>query len=176
MLEFPLTASSSEQVFIHLIHFLLHPAAAGVCLAAILAAIMSTADSQLLVAASALTHDLSGDSTKRAGGALGYHRAAVVLICVIAASLALDPDAMVFELVAYAWAGFGAALGPCVIMSLHAPKTTKKSAILGMLVGTITVVVWGVLEGGLFDMYALLPGFTSGLIIIFLTNAVCQKS
>lgn len=175
VLEFPLTSGSSEQVFIHLIHFLLHPAAAGVCLAAILAAIMSTADSQLLVAASALTHDLSRNSTNRSRGVLRYHRAAVVLICVIAASLALDPDAMVFDLVAYSWAGFGATLGPCVIMSLYAPKTTKQSAILGMLVGTITVIAWGALEGGLFDMYALLPGFTSGLIAIFLTNAFCQK-
>ena len=72
-------------------------------------------------------------------------------------------------------AGFGATLGPCVIMSLYSPKTTKQSAILGMLVGTITVIAWGALEGGLFDMYALLPGFTSGLIAIFLTNAFCQK-
>ena len=175
VLEFPLTANDSEQVFIRLIHILLHPAVAGVCLAAILAAIMSTADSQLLVAAAALTHDLFRHSSDEPQGVLRHHRVAVVLICLIAVTLALDPAAMVFDLVAYAWAGFGAALGPCIIMSLYSPKTTRWSALAGMLVGTVIVVTWESLDGGLFEMYALLPGFVSGLVAILLVNTVSSN-
>lgn len=175
VLDFPLTTNDSEQVFIHLIQLLLHPAVAGVCLAAILAAIMSTADSQLLVAAAALTHDLFRHATDKPRGVLRYHRVAVVVVCLVAVTLALDPKAMVFDLVAYAWAGFGAALGPCIVMSLYSANTTRWSALTGMLVGTVTVVAWESLDGWLFEMYALLPGFISGLVTIMLVNTVSSN-
>ncbi len=174
VLEVPLAPNDNEQAFIRLIHVLLHPAVAGVCLAAILAAIMSTADSQLLVAAAALTHDLFRRSSNKRDGVLGHHRVAVVLICIIAVNLALDPTTQVFDLVAYAWAGFGAALGPSIVMSLYSTKTSRWSALTGMLVGTVVVVSWELLEGGLFDLYALLPGFISGLAAILLVNTVVE--
>ena len=172
VLEFPLPVNDSEQVFIRLIDTLVHPAVAGFCLAAILAAIMSTADSQLLVAAAALTHDLFRHSSDNPTGVLRQHRFAVVLVCVIAVNLALDPSAQVFDLVAYAWAGFGAALGPCIIMGLYSVKTSRWGALIGMLVGTMMVVTWESLDGGLFDLYALLPGFISGVVAILLMNLI----
>jgi sodium/proline symporter len=170
-LDSQLVPNDSEKVFIYLIHVLLHPAVAGVCLAAILAAIMSTADSQLLVAAAALTHDLlpaAGRDPRAA--ALRWHRGAVVLICVLAAVLAMNPEAMVLDMVAYAWAGFGATIGPCVIMSLYSPNTGRWSALAGIVLGALTVVVWERLDGGIFDIYALLPGFIGGMAAIALGN------
>jgi sodium/proline symporter len=174
VLQSPLVGGDTEKVFIHLIELLLHPAIAGVCLAAILAAIMSTADSQLLVASAALTHDLFGRSAETSGQGLHWHRAAVVLICLVATTLALEPGAMVFDLVAYAWAGFGAALGPCIIMSLYCATTSRWSVLAGMLVGAFVVVVWELLDGGIFEIYALLPGFGCGLAAIFLTDRVAR--
>jgi len=174
VLSMPLSVSESEKVFIHLIHILLHPAIAGICLAAILAAIMSTADSQLLVAAAALTHDLLARPHGKPKQILRRHRAAVGLICLVAMTLALDPAAMVLEMVAYAWAGFGAALGPCVIMSLYSQETGRWSALAGMLTGTAVVVVWEKLDGGLFEIYALLPGFSCGLAAILLANRLAR--
>jgi sodium/proline symporter len=174
-LDFELVSGDTEKVFIHLIDALLHPAVAGICLAAILAAIMSTADSQLLVAAAALTHDLlpAGGRDPR-GTALRWHRGAVMLICAVAMVLALDPDAMVLDMVAYAWAGFGAAIGPCVIMSLYSPDTGRWSALGGMLLGALTVVLWERIDGGIFDIYALLPGFVVGLAAILLGNRLAR--
>ena len=174
-LDAHLVAGDSEKVFIHLINVLLHPAVAGVCLAAILAAIMSTADSQLLVAAAALTHDLlPGRGADPQRVRLRWHRGAVVLICGFAVALALDSGAQVLDMVAYAWAGFGAAIGPCVIMSLYSADTGRWSALGGMLTGAVTVVVWERIEGGIFDMYALLPGFGAGLAAIMLGNQLAS--
>ena len=175
MLELPLIASDREKVFIHLIDLLLHPAVAGVCLAAILAAIMSTADSQLLVAAAALTHDLLPGRGAAPINVLRRHRVAVLLITVIAMTLALDPEAMVLDMVAYAWAGFGSAIGPCIVMSLYAPETSTRSALAGMLTGTGVVVVWGKLDGGIFEIYALLPGFICGIAAILLVNRLTKR-
>jgi len=171
VLDLELISRDSETVFIHLIRMVLHPAVAGICLAAILAAIMSTADSQLLVAAAALTHDLmpvAGPNGRR--HPLRWHRGAVVLICALATTIALNPTAMVLDTVAYAWAGFGATIGPCVVMSLYSPNTDRWSALVGLIVGALTVVVWERLAGGIFDIYALLPGFIGGITAIALVN------
>lgn len=161
-----LAGAESEKVFMLLVGALFHPAVAGVLLAAILAAIMSTADSQLLVASSSLAQDFyKGLLRPEAGQAelVGVGRAAVVLIAALAAVLALDPEAKVLELVAYAWAGFGAAFGPVLLLALYWPRANAAGALAGMLVGAATVVVWKQLGGGLFDLYELIPGFAAGL-------------
>ena len=151
-----------ETVFIEITAVLFHPLVAGMVLAAILAAVMSTIDSQLLVAATALAEDLyrplrrdppSSTELVRIG------RVAVLLVAGIAVLLALDPDSRVLDLVSYAWAGLGASFGPVVLALLHWPRLTATGALAGMLTGGITVVVWGQLQGGLFDLYELLPGF-----------------
>jgi sodium/proline symporter len=169
-LDPPLTGADSEKVFIRLVGLLFHPLIAGICLAAILAAIMSTADSQLLVAASALTVDLYKGIVRRTATArelMWAGRITVILIAGIAFLLALNPESKVLDLVAYAWAGFGAAFGPTLLLSLYWKRMNRTGALAGILVGGITVVIWKQLSGGIFDLYEIIPGFIlSGIAII----------
>ncbi|RZU98399.1 sodium/proline symporter PutP [Spiribacter vilamensis] len=153
---------NSETVLIELIRALFNPWVAGVLMAAILAAIMSTIDSQLLVSASALTNDFyKGMIRPNATDAelVWISRGAVAGVSIFALLLALDPEAGVLDLVSYAWGGFGAAFGPIVILSLYWPRMTRNGALAGMIVGAATVIIWKQLSGGLFDYYELLPGF-----------------
>jgi sodium/proline symporter len=165
-----LVGADQEKVFMHLAAALFHPAVAGIALAGILAAVMSTADSQLLVASSAVSEDFyKGSFKKDAGDAelLWVGRFAVIAIALIAWFLARDPESSVLDLVAYAWAGFGAAFGPAIVMSLYWSDMNRIGAIAGVLVGGVTVIVWGNLSGGLFDLYEIIPGFLlSGLAIV----------
>jgi sodium/proline symporter len=168
-----LTGANTEKVFMVLVGMLFHPAVAGICLAAILAAIMSTADSQLLVASSALTHDFYKVVIRPGAGRgelLWVGRLGVVAVATVAFFLALNPESKVLDLVAYAWAGFGAAFGPTVIMSLFWRRMTRNGAIAGILTGGISVIVWKQLSGGLFDMYEIIPGFLFSLIMIVVAS------
>jgi sodium/proline symporter len=177
LLDPPLAGAQSETVFIRLAETLLHPLLAGICLAAILAAIMSTADSQLLVAASALSEDLYRAFSHHAAAAPGQRRvwlgrAAVLAVSAVAFALALDPESKVLELVAYAWAGFGAAFGPAVLFSLYWPRMTGAGALAGIVVGGLVVIVWKRIDGGIFDLYEIVPGFVlSALAIVAVSLA-----
>jgi sodium/proline symporter len=159
-----LTGADAETVFIRLVELLFHPVIAGICLAAILAAIMSTADSQLLVASSVMSEDVyRGLLRPRAGtGELVWAgRIAVIVIALVAFVLALNPDRLVLDLVAYAWAGLGAAFGPVIVMSLFWRGLSGAGAIAAMITGGLTVLLWRPLEGGwfsVFDVYEIVPG------------------
>lgn len=167
-----LQSGDSEKVFIELLNLVLHPVPAGICLAAILAAIMSTADSQLLVASSALTEDIYKTINIRAADKqlVLIGRLAVIFITICATTLALKPDNNVLELVAYAWAGFGATFGPVVLLSLFWRTMLTSSAIVGMISGGITVIVWKNIESSyrLFELYELVPAFiiATGCIVL----------
>ena len=164
-----------ERVFIILINQLLSPVLAGICLAAILAAIMSTADSQLLVSASVLIEDIYRPFSRRTlsqAHLLWVARIVVIIIAVIATLLASDPDSSVLSLVGYAWAGFGAAFGPAVLFSLFWQQTNKPGILAGMLSGAVTVVIWEQLEGGFFDVYEILPGFVFSCLMIILVTKI----
>lgn len=165
-----LTGPDTEKVFILLVQSLLHPVPAGICLAAILAAIMSTADSQLLVSSSALTEDFYKPFIRKRASQkelVWVGRLTVVLIAIIAFALAMNPDNKVLDLVAFAWGGFGAAFGPTIIMSLFWKRMTKGGAFAGILTGGVTVFVWGkLLRGGVFDLYEIVPGFILSLAAI----------
>ena len=146
-----------------------HPLVAGILLAAILAAIMSTADSQLLVSSAALTEDFykslfNQDASPES--LVKISRIAVVAIAIVAWLLALDPDSSVLGLVSYAWAGFGAAFGPAIILSLFWARMNRQGCLAGILIGGITVVVWKQLSGGIFDVYEIVPGFILATISI----------
>ncbi|MDC0663464.1 sodium/proline symporter PutP [Marinobacter sp. SS21] len=162
-----------ERSFILLVDALFHPVIAGILLAAILAAIMSTADSQLLVSSSALAEDFYKALFRREasqGELVWVGRLAVVGIAVVACILAFDPDSQVLELVSYAWAGFGAAFGPALILSLYWKRMTRAGAVAGIVVGGATVVVWGNLSGGILDLYEIIPGFILATIAIVLVS------
>ena len=163
--------ADAEKVFMVLVDALFHPLVAGVLLAAILAAIMSTADSQLLVSSSVLAEDiyklrLHPGASQRELLLIG--RAAVLLIAAVALWLALGENSTVLEMVAYAWAGFGAAFGPVLIASLYWPAMPRASALAGMLAGGVTVVVWKQLSGGIFNLYEIVPGVLAAMLAILL--------
>ena len=174
----PLSGADTEKVFILLVQSLLHPVPAGICLAAILAAIMSTADSQLLVASSALTEDFYKPFIRKRASQkelVWVGRLTVVLIAIIAFALAMNPDNKVLDLVAFAWGGFGAAFGPAIIMSLFWKRMTKAGAFAGILTGGVTVFVWGkLLKGGLFDLYEIVPGFMLSLAAIVIASLLSK--
>jgi sodium/proline symporter len=172
-----LSGPASETVFIEMVRGVFTPWIGGIFLAAILSAIMSTIDSQLLVSSSALTEDLY---KRVAGRELSQNRLvwmgrfSVVVIAIIALLLAVNPQNTVLGLVSYAWGGFGAAFGPIVIMALLSRKTTWQSALAGMLTGTIVLVVWERL-GLSVTMYEIVPGFIANFIAIFIANALVKQ-
>lgn len=161
----------SEKIFITLSQLIFNPWIAGFLLAAILAAIMSTIDSQLLVSSSVLTRDIYQALIRKNASdneLVWVGRATVILIALIALALSMEKDSSVLKLVSYAWAGFGASFGPLIILSLYNSNITKSGAIAGMITGTLTVIIWKQLEGGLFDLYELLPGFIFAWFAIIL--------
>ena len=135
---------------------------AGLLLTAILAAIMSTADSQLLVTSSAISEDICRTVFKNKitqKQLVWISRLSVVVIAVIALLLARNPDSSVFDLVSYAWAGFGAAFGPVILFSLYWKRMNWQGALAGILSGGVTVLVWKNFVRPHFDLYELLPAF-----------------
>ncbi|GIT99797.1 sodium/proline symporter [Sulfurovum sp. TSL6] len=163
--------ADSEKIFITLSQLVFNPWIAGFLLAAILAAIMSTVDSQLLVSSSVLTRDvyhaiIHKDASDKELVWIG--RATVIMIALIAWYISADENSSVLKLVSYAWAGFGAAFGPLIILSLYSRNITKFGAISGMIVGALTVIIWKELQGGIFDIFELLPGFVLSWIAILI--------
>jgi len=173
---FETTLDDGERAFMLLVNALFHPVISGILLAAILAAVMSTADSQLLVSSSALAEDFyKGFFRKDADQSelVMVGRGAVVLIAIMAAVIAMDDESMVLDLVAYAWAGFGAAFGPTILISLYWRRMNRNGALAGVLVGGLTVVIWDNLSGDLgaiFDIYEILPGFIFSSIAIVVVS------
>lgn len=134
----------------------------AIFLCAILAAAMSTADSQLLVASSAFSRDIykglvSKDASEKT--VLNVSRVTVFVIAAIAFVLSLNPESSIFKLVSYAWAGFGATFGPLILLSLFWRSLTALGAICGLIGGGVAVVLWRHLDGGIFNIYEILPGF-----------------
>jgi len=169
----------SEKIFIMLSQLVFNPWIAGFLLAAILAAIMSTVDSQLLVSSSVLTRDIYHAIIRKSASdkeLVWVGRATVILIAVIAWYISADENSSVLKLVSYAWAGFGAAFGPLIILSLYNRNITKLGAIGGMVVGAATVIVWKQIEGGIFDVFELLPGFIFSWIAILVLSRYSDAS
>jgi sodium/proline symporter len=167
-----LTSSEAEKIFIDLIvGIITNPVLQGILLVAILAAIMSTASSQLLVAASAFSEDICGYlfvnlSTKKK---LWIMRITVLLIAAISLYFAKDANSSVFRLVQYAWGGLGAAFGPLIILSLYWKQTTRNGAIAGMITGFLVVLLWKQFLS-FTGIYELLPAFALSFIAILVVS------
>ena len=164
----PLTGTASETVFLVMTNELFPPIAAGLILSAVLAAIMSTASSQLLVAASAFAQDfyrtlIHKDAEQ--SELVWISRASVLVIASLAVFLGFNPNSFILDMVSYAWAGFGAAFGPAILMSLFWKRTTRNGVIAGIIVGGVTVLVWK--QFALFDLYEIVPGFLLSLLAIY---------
>ncbi len=170
--------ADGETVYMEMINYLFHPVVAGVLLIAILAAIMSTASSQLLVAASSVSKDIFAivfkiEDEKKL---VWISRLTVVGVTIAGIILAINPESSVFGLVAFAWGGFGAAFGPLILFSLFWKRMTLTGAILGMTVGGIVDMIWYLCEGGIFDVYEIIPGFIAGSIVIVLGSLTTKAS
>jgi len=165
-----------EAVFLTMSQILFHPLIAGFVLAAVLAAIMSTVSSQLIVSSSALVEDLTKmvlkrDLSPRAQVWLG--RGGVLLIALIAASLAWSQNDTILALVAFAWAGFGASFGPIVILSLFWKRLTAPGAMAGMIAAAVTVFAWSATP---FDaLYELVPGFIVNIIVSVAVSLITKQ-
>ncbi len=162
--------ADSEKVFMILVRRIMPPVVAGACLSAVLAAIMSTADSQLLVSASVFTEDFYRVFLRRRAGQgelVTAGRVAVIMIAIAACLLALDPESRVLGLVSYAWAGFGAAFGPVMVLSLYWKRLTGRGAVAGIAVGGLVVLAWKNLHGGIFDLYEIIPGILGSTAAAF---------
>ncbi|PSL45086.1 sodium/proline symporter [Salsuginibacillus halophilus] len=173
----PIAEGDHETVFILFTQVLFDPWIAGFLLAAILAAIMSTIDSQLLVSSSALAEDFyKGFLRPHATGTelMWVGRIGVLVIALIATFLAYNPDSTVLELVQYAWAGFGAVFGPVILLSLFWRRMTMPGALFGMIAGGLTVILWALPEGGIFDLYELVPGFIMGGLIAIVASLLSR--
>ncbi len=163
----PLEGTASETVFLVMTNQLFPPIVAGLVLSAVLAAIMSTASSQLLVAASAFAQDfyrtiIHKDAEQNE--LVWISRASVLVIASIAILLGLNPNSFILDMVSYAWAGFGAAFGPAILMSLFWRRTTRNGIIAGIIVGGVTVLVWK--QFALFGLYEIVPGFAFSIAAI----------
>ena len=172
----PLEGTDSEKVFLVMTNQLFPPIIAGVVLSAVLAAIMSTASSQLLVAASAFAQDfyktlLRKDATQ--SELVWISRASVLIIASIAVYLGFNPDSFILDMVAYAWAGFGAAFGPALLMSLFWKRTTKIGVIAGIIVGGVTIIAWK--NFAPFELYEIVPGFIFSLVAIFIVSKLDKE-
>ncbi|WP_211718652.1 sodium/proline symporter PutP [Nocardiopsis sp. MG754419] len=170
-----------EQVFPRLIDALMNPWVAGFLLAAILAAVMSTADSQLLVASSAITEDVyKGFFNKDADPRflMWLSRATVVVVAVVAAAVALFGDSSVMDLVGYAWAGFGAGFGPVLIMAVFWKRMTWVGALAGMVSGGGMAILWDYIDDAFIGigLYAMVPAVILSFTCIFLFNSLGRVS
>ena len=138
-------------------------------LSAILAAVMSTLSCQLLVCSSAITEDLYKPFLRKNASQkelVWVGRAMVLVISLIAIAVAVNPENRVLGLVSYAWAGFGAALGPVVLLSVLWSRMTRNGALAGMLVGALTVIIWK--QFGWLGLYEIIPGFLFATLAIVL--------
>jgi len=161
--------ADGETVYMVMINKLFDPVVAGLLMTAILAAIMSTASSQLLVSAASVSRDLYATIFRKSteGASIVWvSRITVIAVAAIAIILAMNPDSSVFDLVSCAWGGFGAAFGPMILFSLFWRRMTLPGAAAGMIAGGAADIFWYNMSGGIFDIYEIIPGFIISSAVI----------
>lgn len=174
--------ADSETVYMDMIHTMFNDVASGCLLIAILAAIMSTASSQLLVTASSVSTDLYGLISKKKMDDMGMvwmSRVTVIIVAAVAIAMALDPNSSVFGLVSCAWGGFGAAFGPLILFALFWRRMTVQGAIVGMVAGGVSDLVWYYCKNiaqlsGIFDVYEIIPGFIISAACIIIVSLMTK--
>ncbi len=175
------TYSEAESVFIVLSQNLLPAFIAGLIMAGILAATISSSDSYLLIAASAFSkniyqHLIKKDATDKQ--VMNMSKIILIVISLVGIIIALDKDSVIFTIVSFAWAGFGATFGPITLFSLFWKRTTREGAIAGMLSGGIMVFIWKLIlkpMGGIFGVYELLPAFITSCLFIYIVSRMTSE-
>ena len=170
------TASGAENVFIVLSRHLLPPLLAGLVMAGILAATISSSDSYLLIAASAVSLNIFKGILKKDASdkqVMTMSRVILLLIAVAGVVIAMDENSVIFTIVSFAWAGFGAVFGPIMLFSLFWKRTTQAGAVAGMVTGGVMVFLWKLVLkplGGVFGIYELFPAFVLSCLVILLVS------
>ncbi len=171
-----ITSSGAENVFIVLSQALLPALFAGVVMAGILAATISSSDSYLLIAASAFAKNIFGGILKKDATDQQIMRVSRIILHVIAilgVVIAWDENSVIFTIVSFAWAGFGATFGPVMLFSLFWERINQAGAVAGMVTGGVTVFIWKLVLkplGGLFGIYELFPAFVLSCIVIVVVS------
>ena len=175
------TKSGAENVFAHLSQLLFHPLIAGVIMAGILAATISSSDSYLLIAASAVSKNLYEGVVKKDASdkqVMRISRVVLLLITLVGVGIAWNEESVIFEVVSFAWSGFGATFGPVILFSLFWKRINRAGAIAGMLAGGSMVLIWKLLLkplGGVFGIYELLPAFLFSCAAILIVSLCTAK-
>lgn len=170
------TASGAENVFIVLSRHLLPPLLAGLVMAGILAATISSSDSYLLIAASAVSLNIFKGILKKDASdkqVMTMSRVILLLIAVVGVVIAMDENSVIFTIVSFAWAGFGAVFGPIMLFSLFWKRTTQAGAVAGMVTGGVVVFLWKLVLkplGGVFGIYELFPAFVLSCLVILVVS------
>lgn len=170
------TASGAENVFIVLSRHLLPPLLAGLVMAGILAATISSSDSYLLIAASAVSLNIFKGILKKDASdkqVMTMSRVILLLIAVVGVVIAMDENSVIFTIVSFAWAGFGAVFGPIMLFSLFWKRTTQAGAVAGMVTGGVVVFLWKLVLkplGGVFGIYELFPAFVLSCLAILVVS------
>ncbi len=175
------TNSEAETVFSYIASTLMHPLFAGLVSAGILAATISSSDSYLLIAASAFSKNLWQRLFHKEASdkeIMNVGRIALVIIAVLGAIIAMDENSVIFTIVSFAWAGFGATFGPLMLFSLFWKRTNEYGAIAGMISGAAMVFIWNFLIkpiGGVFGIYELLPAFIISSVFIVVVSLMTRE-
>ena len=176
-----LTQSAAENIFIVLSQMLLPSFMCGLVVSGIFAASMSSSSSYMLISGSAVAENIYRGLINRNASdrqVMVVARLTLVAVLLFGVFIALDENSTIFNIVSYAWAGFGASFGPLMLLSLYWRRTNLPGAVAGMLTGAITVLVWHELfkpMGGVFGVYELLPAFILGLIVIVVVSKLTAE-
>lgn len=171
-------AENAEKVFMELVKMIAPGFLAGILLCAIISAIMSTSDSQLLVTASAVSSDIYQAIFRKNANdneLLFVSKLAVIVVSFIAYIMALDPSATVMGLVSYAWAGFGAAFGPAMLFSLFWKRMTMRGTLAGMISGGALVIIWKQFFASSTGIYEIVPAFFISCILIVIVSLLDKE-
>lgn len=175
------TKSGAENVFANISQLLFHPIVAGIVMAGILAATISSSDSYLLIAVSAVSKNLYEGIIKKDAKdkqVMWVSRIVLLVIAAIGLVIAWDENSVIFEVVSFAWSGFGATFGPLILFSLFWKRVNRPGAIAGMLGGGAMVFIWKLLLkplGGIFSIYELLPAFLFSSVLIVVVSLLTEK-
>ncbi|MEC2256422.1 sodium/proline symporter PutP [Bacillus cereus] len=172
------TLQDPEMVFVTFSSILFHPYITGFLLSAILASIMSSISSQLLVISSAVTEDFYKTFFRRNASdkeLVFIGRLSVLVVAMIAVVLAYHPSDTILTLVGYAWAGFGSAFGPAILLSLYWKRTNKWGVLAGMIVGAVVVIAWVQIPNLKAIMYEMVPGFFCSLLTVIVVSLLTKE-
>ncbi|UWX97828.1 sodium/proline symporter PutP [Arthrobacter zhaoxinii] len=173
-----LTLDEPEAVFLSLAQIFFHPLVAGFVLAAVLAAIMSTISSQLIVTSSALVEDLYRIALRREASPRSLvmlGRLGVLVVSVISILIALGRNDTILDLVGFAWAGFGASFGPTILLALFWRRLSTAGALTGMIAGALTAYIWGSVDALSGTLYEIVPGFIINVVLTVVVSLFTHK-